>query len=119
MVNKSKAKGTAGETGIVKALIEAGWVHAERRALAGAEDRGDINIGGFPVMIEAKNCSAITIGAWLKEVAAEKANAKAEVGACWFKLRGKGDARDWAVVMSGAEFMEILKRLGYHPEAGR
>jgi hypothetical protein len=117
MVNRSKQKGTAGETGIVKALVDNGWIHAERRALAGAEDRGDINIGGYPVMIEAKNCASITIGAWLKEVAAEKANARAEVGACWFKLRGKGDAKDWAVVMTGQEFMDLLKRAGYHPGA--
>src|SRR5688572_26479096 len=106
MANPSKRKGTAGENGVVDALIEEGWVHAERRVLSGAKDRGDINIGGFPVMIESKNCKTITIGAWLKEVEVEKANAKAEVGACWFKLRGKGDAKDWAVVMSGQEFMD-------------
>lgn len=116
MVNRSKQKGTLAESGITKALVEEGWLHAERRALAGAADKGDINLGGFPVVIESKNCATISIGAWLKEVAAEKKNANAELGVCWFKLRGKGDPRDWAVVMSGAEFMEILKKLGFHPD---
>jgi hypothetical protein len=119
MVNKAKAKGTSGENGIVQALNEAGWIHAERRTQGGTQDRGDINIGGFPVMIESKNCKTITIPAWLREVEVEKANANAEVGVAWFKIRGKGHAKDWAVVMTGQEFMDLLRRAGYHPEAGR
>ena len=119
MVNKSKIKGTSAESAIVTALVEEGWIHAERRALAGSADRGDINMGGFPVVIESKNCATISVSSWLRETAVEKANARAEVAACWFKLRGKGDPRDWAVVMTGSEFMALLKAAGYHPEAGR
>lgn len=116
MVNRSKALGTSAETAITKALIEEGWLHAERRALAGSLDKGDINMGGFPVVIESKNCGTTTIPAWLKEVEVEKANARADIGVVWHKIRGKGDPRDWAVTMSGAQFIEILKKLGYHPE---
>lgn len=114
-MNRSKAKGTAGETGIVNALVEEGWIHAERRALAGSLDKGDIALGVPGVMIEGKNCKTVTIPAWLREVEAEKANAKADIGVVWHKIRGKGDARDWAVTMTGAQFIDILKRLGYHP----
>lgn len=116
MANRSKQKGTLGESSITKALVEEGWVHAERRALAGALDKGDINLGGFPVVIESKNCATVTIPAWLREVEVEKANAKAQIGACWFKLRGTTDPRKWAVVMTGAQFIEILKALGHHPD---
>lgn len=119
MTNRSKARGTAAESAITKVLIEEGWLHAERRVLAGAADRGDINLGGFPVMIESKRCQTITIPAWLREVEAEKSNARAEIGVVWHWIRGKGDPRDWAVTMSGAQFMEILKKLGYHPGGPR
>jgi hypothetical protein len=57
MANRPKQKGTAAETAIVNALIEEGWVHAERRTLSGAADKGDVKLGdGIPVMVEAKNC---------------------------------------------------------------
>jgi hypothetical protein len=45
-VSKSRAKGTSWESAIVTYLIEQGWPHAERRALAGALDKGDIT--GLP-----------------------------------------------------------------------
>jgi hypothetical protein len=116
MVNNPKRKGTIGESAIVKALIEAGWPHAERRALHGSTDKGDITLGVPGVMIEGKNCITTEIPAWLREVAAQTANANAEIGVVWHKIRGKADARDWAVTMSGAQFIAILRMLGYHPE---
>jgi hypothetical protein len=117
MANRPKQKGTAAETAIVNALIEEGWAHAERRTLAGAADKGDVKLGdGIPVMVEAKNCSTVSLPAWLREVAAEKANAKADIGVVWFKLRGTTDPRKWAVAMTGEQFLEILRALGYHPD---
>lgn len=112
MVNRSKAKGTSAETAIVNALTAAGWPHAERRALHGNLDKGDI--AGLPgVMIEAKAEASYDIQGWLREVAAEKANAHADIGACWFKLRGKTDPMQWAVVMTGEQFAALLKQAGY------
>jgi hypothetical protein len=112
MVNRSKAKGTSAESAVVAALVDAGWIHAERRALAGTSDRGDI-AGVIGVCIEVKNCGTVTIPAWLREVEVEKRNAGAEVGVCWHKVRGKGDALDWAVTMTGAQFVQLLKAAGY------
>lgn len=111
-MNRSKAKGTAAESAVAATLVDAGWKHAERRALAGALDRGDI--AGVPgVMIEVKNEREYTVPGWLREVEAEKANDGAEIGVCWFKLRTRTDPRDWAVVMTGQQFIDILKLLGY------
>ena len=42
MTNPSKAKGTAWETAYARCLIDLGFPYAERRALAGAFDMGDI-----------------------------------------------------------------------------
>ena len=56
-MNKSKQKGTRAETNIVKAL-QAEGIAAERRALAGSNDKGDIKINIGPddriVIIESK-----------------------------------------------------------------
>lgn len=118
MVNKSKQRGTAAEAAVVKALIEEGWIHAERRALAGALDKGDI--AGLPgVCIEVKNEKAYSISQWIKETLIEKVNSNAEIGFCWFKIKGKGDPRDWGVLLTGEQAMAWLKLSGHHPEARR
>lgn len=112
MANPSKTKGTAWESAVTAFLIEAGWPYAERRALAGNLDKGDI--AGVPaVMIECKAEKAITLGTYAAEVAVEKANANAKVGVAWIKRRGKASARDGYVVMDGAQFVELLKAAGY------
>lgn len=118
MTNRSKAKGTAAESAIVATLIEQGWPHAERRALHGTQDKGDV-AGVIGVCIEAKAEKSYDISGWLKEVAVEKANARADVGACWFKLRGKTDPMQWAVVMTGAQFLDLLKEAGYRPDGSK
>ena len=106
MVNRSKQKGTQFETDIVRYLQDHGHPHAERRALAGAEDRGDIT--GIPgVMIEAKNCGSITLAAWADEVEVQTRNAGARIGVAWIKRRGKGIDKSY-IVMSPATFLELL-----------
>jgi hypothetical protein len=113
-VNRSKAKGTAAESAVVATLVEQGWPHAERRALSGNTDKGDV-AGVIGVCIEVKSEASYDIPGWLRETATEKTNANADVGACWFKLRGKTNPRDWAVVMTGAQFIDLLREAGYHP----
>ena len=114
-MSASKRKGTAAETAIVRCLVEAGWPHAERRALIGAHDKGDV--AGIPgVVIEAKNCSRDELPAWLREAETERANAGADLGVVWHKIRGTTDPRRWPVTMTGEQFLDVLRRLGYHPE---
>jgi len=53
-MSKAKAKGTSAETAVVKYLIDNGFPYAERRALNGALDLGDIT--GTPALAwEVKN----------------------------------------------------------------
>lgn len=114
MANPSKRLGTSAEVAIVGALLEDGYRHAERRALAGSKDRGDV--AGIPgVVIEAKNCGTVAIPAWLREAEVERANAGADLAVVWHKIRGRGDPRDWAVTMTGRQFLDVLARLGYRP----
>jgi hypothetical protein len=62
-VSRSKAKGTAAETAVVRAYIAAGAVYAERRALSGVLDRGDV--AGVPgIVTEVKNVSRDGLPGW-------------------------------------------------------
>jgi 3D (Asp-Asp-Asp) domain-containing protein len=76
-MSKAKAKGTSVETAVVKFLIDNGFPYAERRALNGALDLGDIT--GTPALAwEVKNHKTYKIPAWLKETELETKNAKAD-----------------------------------------
>jgi len=82
MTNRSKQIGTRGETGVVKALHAHGFPGAERRALAGSSDRGDILI--CPGVIaevkagaRARQASLADISWWWRETERERHNAHA------------------------------------------
>ncbi len=115
-MSRSRTKGTAAETAIVNCLTAEGALHAERRALTGAHDRGDIT--GLPgVMIEVKNCATTDLAGWLKEVTTQTANAHADIGFVWHKKRGTTDPRQWYVTMTGQQIIDILRLTGHLPPA--
>lgn len=103
-----KRRGTGWETAIVDYLRAQGFPHAERRLAGSNKDRGDI--AGLPgVVIEAKNQNRFDIAEWLNEAETEKANDRAWLGVVWAKKRGKSSAGDGYVVMTGAQFAELLR----------
>lgn len=111
-MSRNKQRGTSWESKIVELLRDRGWPHAERRALGGAHDRGDI--AGVPaVVIEAKNCAKVELAAFLDEAETERANDKADLGVAWIKRRGKASAAEGYVVMSGDTFVWLLRSAGY------
>lgn len=111
-MSASKRKGTAWESTIVDYLRGSGVPHAERRALNGAKDRGDI--AGLPgVVIEAKSAAQVTLASWLDEAHAERANDGASVGVVWFKRRGRASAGQGYVLMDGATLVQLLREAGY------
>ena len=89
-MNRPKAIGTAGETGVVHALHRLGYPDARRIALAGAADQGDIGAawqGGRPALtfeIKAgkagQRASDAQIAAWLTETDRERLNAGSDLG---------------------------------------
>ncbi len=108
MVNRPKQKGTAAETAVVRWLNDSGFPAAERRTLAGSNDKGDI--GGIPgVVLEIKNCKTIDLAGWLKELAAEMENAAAPVGAVIHKKRGTTDVGEWYCTMPMSVFVTLIK----------
>jgi len=74
-VSKAKAKGTTAEREVVR-YLQNWWPAAERRALSGNKDKGDV--AGIPgVVIEVKAAARQELAAWRRETEAEMANAGA------------------------------------------
>lgn len=110
-MSKSKAKGTAAETATVNALRRLGFPAAERRALAGGKDKGDIT--GTPGLAwEVKAAKALTLSEWMRETAEETVNAAADYGILVVKLPalGAGRAHLWLTVMEWEDHVRLAQR---------
>lgn len=76
-MSKARAKGTAAEREVVR-YLQNWWPAAERRALSGNKDKGDV--AGIPgVVVEVKAASTLQLAAWKRETLIEQENAGAEV----------------------------------------
>src|ERR1039458_9776019 len=108
MVNRNKAKGTAHETATVRYLQENGFPKAERRALAGNSDKGDIV--NIPAVIECKNAQRIELSTWCDEADVERINAGERFGILVIKRRNKGINKAYAVVPL-SQMVELLNEV--------
>lgn len=105
MSNPSKRKGTAWETAVCGYLNERGLI-VERRALAGAKDKGDI--AGVPGWaLECKAEKTISLAAYVDEANTEAVHAGVPRGAAIVKRRQRGTAQSY-VVMDLATFADVL-----------
>jgi hypothetical protein len=105
-MTRPKDIGTRAESAVVKFLRENGFPHAERRALTGSQDQGDIT--GCPGLVfevkggeAAKNASDGQVEKWLAETEIERNNANADIGVLVVQRRGIGApnaGRWWAVI---------------------
>lgn len=101
----SRQKGTAFETAVVGVLRDAG-LPAERRALNGRLDRGDI--AGVPGWtLECKNEKTMSLAGYVDEARQESSNAGTDRYAAVVKRRGKG-ASEAYVVMPLAVFVKFV-----------
>lgn len=105
-MNPSKMKGTRFESEVVEFLRSHGFAYAERRALQGVNDTGDI-AGVVGWVLEAKAHREIDLAGWVTEAEREARNGKARWWAVIAKrrMRSTGDAY---VVMSLAQFCALL-----------
>jgi hypothetical protein len=91
---------------VVRFLQLNGWPHAERRALHGSADQGDIT--GTPFIVwevkagkQAHNPGPNLLAKWLAQTEQERINARADVGILVMARRGYGATRIghwWAVI---------------------
>lgn len=113
-MSKAKAKGTAAETALVKYLRNHGFPGAERRALTGEFDQGDVT--GTPCLAwEVKNHRSYKFPEWIKEAKIEAKNAKADLGILVVKPNGVGltSANKFWAVLTVDDMVHLLREAGY------
>lgn len=109
-MSRARAKGTAAESSVVAFLRANGFPAAERRALHGNHDKGDIT--GIPgIAIEVKAVARPAYGEWLREAHREAANAGVPLGVVIHKPIGVGLARpgDFITAMRLAHFVSLIR----------
>ena len=113
-MSAARQKGTLAETAFVKFLIKHGFPHAERRALHGTEDKGDVT-GTVGLAWEVKNHKTYQIPQWMKEAQVEAHNAKADYGLLVIKPNrvGADSVSDWWVVLPVGDAVKLLREAGY------
>lgn len=113
-MSKAKAKGTAAETALVKYLRDHGFPNAERRALTGEFDQGDVT--GTPCLAwEVKNHRSYKFPEWIKEAKDEAKNAKADLGILVVKPNkiGLTSANKFWAVLTVEDMVHLLREAGY------
>lgn len=111
MAHPNKVKGSAAERAVAQFLRENGYPYAERTRAGWTDDRGDID--GLPgVCIEVKNEKRIDLPQYLRELAREMENAKADTGVVIVKRRGVADAGQWYAVLPVALWVDLIKETG-------
>jgi hypothetical protein len=117
-MSEAKRKGTAAESAVVSFLRTQGWPYAERLALQGAHDRGDVT--GTPgICWEVKNCADLDLPGWLAEAAVERENAHADHGIVVAKPVGIGikSVEHWYAAMYAGDLHVLLAQAGVEPSA--
>lgn len=108
MANPSKAKGTAMEN-CVLAAFKTLYVHAERRAQQGKNDKGDLYLPGEDrYVVEVKNVSRFNLPEWIREAQQEAKNAGVPVGIVVSKRRGSADPLRQYVHMELGDFLTLV-----------
>lgn len=94
---------------MVEYLQAMGFREARRLGQQGVKDKGDVGGLGLPVVLELKNCRAMTIGTWMRELAEELDHSRAAVGAVVHKKRGSRDPGAQYVTMDLLSFVQLLR----------
>jgi hypothetical protein len=122
-MTRSKDIGTRAESAVVAYLRTHGWPAAERRALAGAADLGDIT--GTPALVwevkggyRAETAGDGIIASWLLETESERIHAGADIGILVLKQRAYGPRRAgfWSAVMTVGTLAQLVEATVWPPE---
>jgi Holliday junction resolvase len=99
---RSKQKGTTAEREVVR-YLQQWWPAAERRALSGNKDKGDV--AGIPgVVVEVKAAARLELAKWQRETLAEQENAQAAYCVLVVKRPYKA-AGEWDAYMPASQIV--------------
>ena len=114
-VSRPRDIGTKAETAVVRAAQSRGFPHAERRALRGRNDVGDILLcPGVIVEVKggdmARKASDNLVASWLAETERERINANAEHAFLVVQRAGVGprNAHHWRAYWTAGEWARLL-----------
>ncbi len=109
-MNPSKAKGTAGETRVLRYLKAAGFTSAHRKVLAGSKDTGDLQVTPW-LIAEVKTHRTFTDGdlaRWLIETEVEQGNAGMPEAILIVVRHRQPLDRAWVVQRDGHGYMYLM-----------
>lgn len=112
MTNRSKNIGTRFETLVVRYLQSAGFPFAERRALQGALDKGDVG-GCGNLVFECKAAKRHELSNWMNETVVETRNANADYGILVVKRPAHNTGEEQYAVMRLEDMVRLLRQAGY------
>jgi hypothetical protein len=123
MSNPPKQRGTAAESAVVK-LAQSFGLTAERRALRGAADEGDVWIDGGRIVVEVKSrrkaWTWTEIDKWYREAEREAEHShNCDAAVLVVKRPGSGyaNAGDWYAWITVGDFNFIAAPRGFHVTA--
>jgi hypothetical protein len=114
---RPKDKGTRAETDVVGWARKHGFFKAERLALCGAGDVGDVRLAeGVMVQVkdgytERKEPTDYQIGQWLDQVDRQRKNGGWDIGLLVHKKYGKADPDMWRWYMTGETFGKLIYKV--------
>jgi hypothetical protein len=119
-MSKQKQKGTKAESDVVKWGHKHGFFQADRLALTGSKDRGDVRITEA-IMVQVKDGytdrrepTDYLIGLWLDELGRQQRIGGYYIALLVHKRYGKADPDDWRWYMEGQTFMRLMGHDAIH-----
>lgn len=113
-MSRERAVGTKAETATVRYLRANGFPHAERAALSGRDDTGDVT--GTPGLAwEVRNRRQVRLVSWLRDAVARKRVRHADYGALVHKPdgMGEGSVADWPATLPLGDLVLLYRQAGY------
>lgn len=109
MSSPEKQKGDRAERAVVDWLTSKG-IPAHRIRAGSPDDIGDLEVHP-DLVVEVKDRGKLDLPAWIRTLAAQKANKDAAFGVIVVKKRGSSDVTDWAFVVDAPTFVNLWKRI--------
>lgn len=115
MANANKAKGDRAEAAVRDYVTE--YFPESWRTRAGwDDDRGDIvlDLLGDKILtwaVQVKDVATPSWKEWFDGLSAQIRAGSHQGGVLWWKYRGKSHPKDWRVIMTGQEYMDLMSRI--------